>query len=199
MSLKRALELLRFGPCLHMSQFVTDNELCRIWLGELSRPFPDWQRMVGEHSSLVDWPCCLFVEPLLALAPSAKVIYTERDFDSWFRSINETIVPALRWANQLRSEGRSDFIAFAAELIGKRTFSGNFERGAAEQVYRHHRQRIIDQVPAGQLLIFDVKDGWEPLCEFLEVPEPDIEFPQENAAGDFFAMLRSLYRERVNK
>ncbi|WP_193163650.1 sulfotransferase family protein [Microbulbifer hainanensis] len=198
LSLKLALELLGFGPCLHMSQFVTDNALCRIWLDELNRPLPDWQSMVGENSSLLDWPCCLFVEQFLALAPDAKVIYTERDFDSWFRSLNETIVPALRWANQLRSGHRPGFIAFAAEIIGKRTFGENFERAAAERIYHNHRERVIGQVPAGQLLMFDVRDGWGPLCDFLEVREPNFEFPQENAAGEFFAMLRSLHRKRIN-
>ena len=35
--------------------------------------------------------------------------------------------------------------------------------------------------PAMQLLEFSVKDGWEPLCSFLEVPVPDVPFPRVNA------------------
>jgi hypothetical protein len=26
-------------------------------------------------------------------------------------------------------------------------------------------------------LVFEVKQGWGPLCEFLKLPEPDAEFP----------------------
>ena len=31
---------------------------------------------------------------------------------------------------------------------------------------------MIDTVPAERLLVWDPKEGWEPLCEFLEVPVP---------------------------
>lgn len=33
-----------------------------------------------------------------------------------------------------------------------------------------------------RLLMFDVKEGWEPLCKFLEVPVPDVPFPRVNDA-----------------
>lgn len=36
-------------------------------------------------------------------------------------------------------------------------------------------------VPSDRLLVFDVKDGWEPLCHFLGVPVPDTPFPHSNA------------------
>ena len=35
-------------------------------------------------------------------------------------------------------------------------------------------------VPREKLLIFSVKDGWEPLCKFLDVPIPDGPFPNTN-------------------
>ena len=39
-------------------------------------------------------------------------------------------------------------------------------------------------VPPGQLLVFDVKEGWAPLCHFLELPVPDIPFPNINDANE---------------
>ena len=30
-----------------------------------------------------------------------------------------------------------------------------------------------------RLLVFNVKDGWEPLCDFLKVPVPNVRFPKE--------------------
>ena len=39
-------------------------------------------------------------------------------------------------------------------------------------------------VPPEQLLIFDVKEGWAPLCHFLELPVPDIPFPNINDANE---------------
>ena len=32
-------------------------------------------------------------------------------------------------------------------------------------------------MPADQLLVFSVKEGWEPLCEFLGKPVPEEPFP----------------------
>lgn len=32
-----------------------------------------------------------------------------------------------------------------------------------------------------QLLEFSVEDGWGPLCNFLEMPVPDVPFPRINS------------------
>ena len=126
--------------------------------------------------------------------PGVKVIYTERDFDSWFASVSATIFPALSWAKHIPQERRPAFISFAEAIIGSRTFSGNFDRASAQQLYTWHRQRIIDLVPAEQLLLFELQQGWEPLCEFLEVSLPGVAFPNENASGEFFTMLGRMRR-----
>lgn len=38
-------------------------------------------------------------------------------------------------------------------------------------------------VPKERLLEWYIDDGWEPLCEFLGKPVPDVEFPHANAAA----------------
>jgi hypothetical protein len=40
-------------------------------------------------------------------------------------------------------------------------------------------------VPAERLLVWSPGDGWEPLCEFLEVPVPDVAVPRLNDAKEF--------------
>ena len=39
---------------------------------------------------------------------------------------------------------------------------------------------MIATVPAERLLVFDVREGWDPLCGFLGVLRPDREFPNVN-------------------
>ena len=39
-------------------------------------------------------------------------------------------------------------------------------------------------VPPKQLLVFDVKEGWAPLCKFLQLPVPDVPFPNINDANE---------------
>ncbi len=45
------------------------------------------------------------------------------------------------------------------------------------------------RVPAGQLLVYKVGDGWDPLCRFLDRPVPDTPFPRTNSKDEFFANL----------
>ena len=40
--------------------------------------------------------------------------------------------------------------------------------------------QVKSVVPKDQLLVFDVREGWEPLCTFLDLPIPDIPFPNVN-------------------
>jgi hypothetical protein len=39
-------------------------------------------------------------------------------------------------------------------------------------------------VPPERLLVFEAKDGWQPLCEFLGVPVPDVPYPRVNSRED---------------
>ena len=39
-------------------------------------------------------------------------------------------------------------------------------------------------MPKEDLLMWNVKDGWEPLCEFLKCPVPKIPIPHDNRTGD---------------
>lgn len=47
-------------------------------------------------------------------------------------------------------------------------------------------------MPAEQLLVFDVKEGWEPLCAFLEKPMPASPFPRVNEAHEVQEGLRHI-------
>ena len=42
---------------------------------------------------------------------------------------------------------------------------------------------ILQEAPKDKLLVFNVKEGWEPLCKFLEKEIPDKPFPRKNIGG----------------
>ena len=46
--------------------------------------------------------------------------------------------------------------------------------------FERWNREVIDTVPSDRLLVWDPKDGWEPLCELLEVPVPDAPLPNVN-------------------
>jgi hypothetical protein len=70
------------------------------------------------------------------------------------------------------------------------TFDGRFaDRAFAVKVFEEHNAAVRREVPAGRLLEFEVADGWEPLCEFLDRPVPDHDFPRLNDTAQFQRMV----------
>lgn len=66
---------------------------------------------------------------------------------------------------------------------GKIQYLSQFYNTAAEG-YEKHNALVKSIVPSENLLIWDVKDGWEPLCKFLNKDVPDIPIPHENKTGE---------------
>lgn len=58
-------------------------------------------------------------------------------------------------------------------------FDGDFANNAKEG-YDKHYEHVRSLVPKDRLLEYYVKDGWEPLCKFLHVDHPGVEFPRGN-------------------
>jgi len=54
------------------------------------------------------------------------------------------------------------------------------DRDFAIEVFNRHIESVMTRVPAQKLLVFDVKEGWGPLCSFLDVPVPEEPFPHLN-------------------
>jgi hypothetical protein len=63
-----------------------------------------------------------------------------------------------------------------------RQFSGRFEdREHAIAVYEGHNEEVVRHVPPERLLVYEAKEGWGPLCEFLGVGVPEgLPFPRLN-------------------
>jgi len=62
--------------------------------------------------------------------------------------------------------------------------------------YERHIADVVASVPKDKLLIFDVTQGWGPLCAFLDKPVPDGPFPRvdftKNAEMQVLALLHCL-------
>ena len=43
--------------------------------------------------------------------------------------------------------------------------------------------KFFQEAPKDKLLVFDVKDGWKPLCTFLKKEIPSVPFPHKNIGG----------------
>ncbi|PID86171.1 MAG: hypothetical protein CSA11_03210 [Chloroflexi bacterium] len=143
----------------------------------------DWPTFFKDYEAAVDAPVCFYFEELLQAFPEAKVILTVRDPKEWHKSLKGLI----RVSNRMRPFGYvvpklGRFLDLTFELLDK--FMPGFEtydQDAFVQFFNEHNAAVKRIVPEDRLLVFQVKDGWEPLCTFLdcEVPQ-DIPFPRLN-------------------
>ena len=58
-----------------------------------------------------------------------------------------------------------------------------------EQAFEAHTAAVKALIPAAQLLEFQVKQGWAPLCKFLGQPVPDEPFPRTNNREEFWDLV----------
>jgi hypothetical protein len=72
-------------------------------------------------------------------------------------------------------------------LIGEQTLGGGFgDKEAALAAYRRRTEEVRAAIPPERLLVFDVAQGWGPLCAFLGVDEPATPFPHVNNTAEFW-------------
>ena len=79
----------------------------------------------------------------------------------------------------------------AEKIISEGTFGGHFDdREHAVGVFERHNEEVKRHVPSEKLLVFEVREGWGPLCGFLGVEEPAKPFPHLNDREEFPRMMR---------
>lgn len=189
LSLKFALEQLGLAPCHHMMEVFANPEQAPIWLSAAKGEAVDWDNLLSSYKASVDWPSCHFWRELAAYYPDAKVILSTRDPERWYKSISGTIFPAM--AGEMPDEGPArDVLSMARYVVSERTFGGKTGKEHVLDVLARHEAEVKRSIPAGRLLVFDVAEGWEPLCRFLEVPVPDVPFPRTNSSEEFQSRLK---------
>ena len=71
-------------------------------------------------------------------------------------------------------------------------FKGAMTDEAIKQKFNEWNQAVIDYVPKDRLLVYEVKDGWKPICDFLDKPIPEIPFPYKNKTKNMGHMSRFI-------
>jgi hypothetical protein len=74
----------------------------------------------------------------------------------------------------------------------KSGFDGDASRAAMIAAYEANVAAVRTSIPPERLLVFDVKDGWQPLCTFLDRPVPATPFPRTNNSEEFWELARQL-------
>jgi hypothetical protein len=206
-SLKAALEELGFGPCYHMFEVFGHPEHVDFWEAAWRGDPVDWDEILGDYEATVDWPACTFYGELMERHPDAKVLLSVRDPERWYESARNTIYEltmlSTRSAFSRLGLALASLIRFGTftlrplqmvlENIWRGTFEERFEdKRYAIEVFNQHNEEVKRRVPEERLLVYEVKEGWGPLCEFLGVEEPAHPFPRFHEAAETRRVIRAV-------
>ncbi len=186
-SLKRALEMLGFGPCHHMEEVMENPEQVTHWRAFVAGEPVDWGDVFKGYHAQVDWPGSHVWRELAAAYPDAKVIHSVRPEDAWWNSFSATIGRLFLNYKEMPLLPHVTAMMEAMEIaIVEQTFGGELtNKESALAAYRRRTEEVRSAIPPERLLVFDVAEGWAPLCAFLNVTIPNEPFPRVNSTEEF--------------
>ncbi|PGH09169.1 hypothetical protein GX51_00923 [Blastomyces parvus] len=198
-SIQAALGMLGYHGIYYFPSSVNDRTRdTQTWLKAFDAVFEgkgtfkkgDFDQLFAGCQAVVGRPCCAFAPQLIKAYPDAKVILNTRDIEEWYMSWIKLIK-----ARMAQEQGQSkvdldieDPQKVAAKLLRDKIlyafFKGDFlNKGKA--AFKAHFNEICELVPKDNLLIYDIKEGWNPLCEFLGKPVPSESFPGHDSLEVF--------------
>jgi hypothetical protein len=192
---KLAMEMLGFSPCYHWVNLLANLDQVQVWDRAIDGE-DIWDEVFTGFEATVDWPGGYFYRELSERYPDAKVLLSVREGVSWEKSFRETIWTMCHGSSLMRllSDARREIDPrwrSYLQLVDRMFWSGEapFTKGTSpaamiEQMEAFNAS-VREAVPAERLLEWTVTEGWEPLCEFLDVPVPSEPLPHENERETF--------------
>ncbi len=149
-----------------------------------------WDEIFAEFVATTDAPACHFYTALAVTYPDAKLILTVRDADRWFESTQATILsPGMIQRLQVSPPELNAMMHKLGWHVADATTHDHMTMAARMCA---HNEAVIRAFSPTRLLVFELRQGWEPLCEFLGLSVPDAPFPHINSTEDFGKMIASM-------
>ena len=200
-SLKHALQFLTGRPSYHMQNILLNKKEAIKWHNSIFKNNEtfDWGEIYKGYGACLDFPSCNYYKELMNAFPQAKVILTIRDDVSWIKSwnvLNNKILKSFTFkflAKVPKTSFKLQKDIHNKLILGK---SGAFQGAVTDEEkmkkFNKWNESVIKHVPKERLLVYEVKQGWGPLCKFLNVPEPNIPFPYKNKTKNMGHMSRFI-------
>jgi len=194
MSLKLALDRLGFGPCYHMVEVFKNPKASGYWEAAADGRPVDWEEVFAGYGSTVDWPSATFYKQLANAYPEAKVSLTVRDPEAWFASTQATI-----FSRHIRDDTEDDWQRMVLKVISDLFDRRMTDKAKLIEVYQRHNEEVRRTIPQERLLVYEVADGWEPLCRFLDADVPNESMPRANSTDEFRQNLAAKLAENADR
>jgi hypothetical protein len=191
MSMKIALEQLGFGPCHHMDEVIANPEKqLPNWLAAAKGEDVNWDDALTGYESCVDWPSAAYWPVLAEHFPDAKILLTTRSAESWYNSISNTIFKIIGdTLDAPPNEAPNPFGEMIKNMVFENTFQGNItDRDHCINIFNRNVQAVKDTFEGDKLFVYNIGDGWDGLCRWLDVPIPETPFPRTNNQEEFFQL-----------
>ncbi len=200
-SLKKALEILGFGKCYHAFELLKDGKRIVYWEQLMRGEKPDYDKLFDGYQSAVDFPAAMYYKELMAQYPDAKIILSYRDAEKWYESASKTILrplpsffmPVCRFIglfNKNLSYFPRIYGVIVTSVFNQLMQGKKDDREFMINLYNQWVEEVKRTVPADKLLVCEAREGWEPLCKFLEVPIPVAPYPKGNDSEEFHKRIK---------
>lgn len=179
-SLKQALEYLLGKPCYHMGELLANPNHTQFWHDAAFGKEPEWHTAFADYGAGVDWPAAAFWPELSRAFPDALILLSKRPSSDWWESASRTIYAPRDREPSLLTE--------TSQQISQTRFPIHpiiHDKQASMALYDKWNNAVIAQAPPERLLVWEVGDGWEPICTALNLPIPNIPFPHRNTRKEF--------------
>lgn len=195
-SMQEALNILGY-PTYHYSSIFKNVQDGDMWKEAMDAKFKgvgtfgkqQFDQLLGHVSATTDVPSVLFWQELMEYYPDAKIVLVERDIEKWFTSISGLLEGILMPINRYVLQYTDPYYHARIGGTGLRWIEALFgsmdlqaAKANARGIYRRHYDRVRAAVPKERMLEFELGQGWEPLCKFLNKPVPVVPFPHRNEA-----------------
>lgn len=183
MTIKAALGILGMRA-FHMQDVFQHLEYASLFTEALDDPEFDWERIFAGYDAAIDQPTQVFWRELCRFYPEAKVLLSVRDPDDWFESYRATVYAPTAHGWPGDPDGRWN--EMARRVLRERAYRGEpHDRATVIDTVERHNDEVRQTIPEDRLLVYRVTQGWEPLCDFLAVPVPEVAFPHLNRREDW--------------
>ena len=179
-SLKQALEFLLGKPCYHMRELIENPDDITFWHQAAFGGRLDWHTALAKYGAGVDWPFSAFWPELSRTFPTSLILLSLRPADQWWESASRTI-----YSPRKREPG---LLTETSDEVSRTRFPIHpiiHDKKASMSLFDKWNNHVIEQAPSKRLLVWEVGDGWEPICNALNLPIPDIPFPYKNTRKEF--------------
>jgi len=193
-SMAEALRLLDFTVYDYVENYAYLN---KEWLKIVREggSVDDFRRMYEGVDAVTDSPCNHFWEEIHKAFPDAKIVHMERAEDEWWVSLEKqlkVLSPLVVTMMKMLSPTYRDVMKYSSETAkscigidwGYNIFTyKTLNELSCRMWYRRHNAYVKKMAPKDKLLIYNVNQGWAPLCQFLDKDIPKTPFPHKNKDG----------------